>query len=442
MDAHQGKTMVGHYQVIAIVASAGGHAAISAVLRGLPQLFSVPILVVQHLGAEATGAVELYRRQTSIPVEAIEDHSFISPGTILVAPPRVFVKLMPDGSCALSPCPRGALDKPLDYFLNSVARSFGPHAIGVVLTGMGDDGALGARHLHDARGQVLVQTEGSAEHPDMPRAAIKAGAANLVVPLANLGQVITEIVEGTPRPKARSELDAVSRAFGDRGEVAAFAKELDWALTSLGPILNWSPTLQLSVRTVMDSLFPTAIWWGSELTQIYNDRWIAFLGTSKHPKALGQRAHDTWGEIWHILGPMVDRVRSSGGPIGEENFPLYLSRDGMLEEVFTTLALAPIRDPGTGKIVGIHHTASITTTTVVAERRLRALRELASKTAGVATPREVCEHAAAALVSDPADLPFVLIYQIDPVREQGSLAGAAGLEAGVAAAPRLANLGT
>jgi chemotaxis response regulator CheB len=79
----------------------------------------------------------------------------------------------------VAPCERGALEKHLDRFLESIARSFGPRAIGVVLTGMGSDGALGARRLHLAGGRVLVQSESSAEAAEMPKAAIKVGAADL-----------------------------------------------------------------------------------------------------------------------------------------------------------------------------------------------------------------------------------------------------------------------
>jgi PAS domain S-box-containing protein len=437
MGSDQRGSGVGHFHVIAMVASAGGHAAVAAVLRGLPDGFSIPLVVVQHLSPQTTGIADVYRRLVAMPVEAIEAGSRLTPGKVLVAPPRMFVELLPDGTFALKPCKRGALDKPLDHFLDSVARSFGPHAVGIVLTGRVDDGAAGARQLHQAGGCVLVQSEATAEHPDMPRAAIQAGAADLIVPLANLGQVIGEVVAGTPRPKARSELGAIGRVFGDRGEVAARAREVDWSRTPLGPVLSWPRDLRLMARAVVENSYPMAVWWGPELIQVYNDKWMQFLGSTKHPQALGGRARDTWPEIWHIIGPMLDRVMTTGEPVGEENFPIYLKRNGVLEEVFATFAYAPIRDPMTGAITGVHNTATETTATVIAERRMRLLRELATRTVAAATLREACERAAAALAADPADLPFALLYQIDDVRRQATLAGAAGLLAGSPAAPRL-----
>lgn len=427
-------------RVVAIVASAGGHAAVSAVLRSLPEPFTVPLIVMQHLGPSSTETPSLYSRQTPMRVETLDAGTVLQPGTVYVVPPRVFVELMPDGTSALKPCERGAIDKPLDRFLDSVARSFGRHAIGVVLTGMGNDGAAGARHLHDVQGRVLVQSEDSAEHPGMPRAAIDAGAADLVVPLSDLGLVIAEVASGTPRRKAASELRAIARVFGESSEVAARAREVDWSRTPLGSALNWPRDLRLMTRAVADNPFPVAVWWGPGLIQIYNDPWARFLGTAKHPAALGGPARDTWPEIWHIIGPMLDRVTTTGEPSGEENFPIYLDRGGVLEEVFATFAYSPLRDPATGAIAGVLNTAMDTTATVIAERRMRALRDLASTLTGASTAREACERAAAALAQDASDLSFVLLYQLDELRRQATLAGAAGLAPGASAAPRLVDL--
>jgi chemotaxis response regulator CheB len=76
-------------------------------------------------------------------------------------PAPVVVELLPDGTCVVAPCERGALDEPIDRFLESVARSFGHLAISVVLTGLGNGGAAGARQIHLAGGRVLVQNEAS-----------------------------------------------------------------------------------------------------------------------------------------------------------------------------------------------------------------------------------------------------------------------------------------
>ena len=428
----------GLYDVLVLTASAGGQAALLAVLRQLSPTFDVPILVMQHLPPEST-AVDMYLNRVPFAVQWADAASRLEPRKVLLCPPRSFVELMPDGSLRLSPS-QGALDKPMDRLLQSAARSFAHRATAVVLTGMGDDAAAGALELHRAGGRVLVQSKASAEHPDMPAAAIRAGAADLIVPLSDLGQVIGEIVSGTPRVKAPSELEAISGVFGERGEIARIARDLDWSQTPLGPVLNWPMHLRVMIRMAIESTSPMCISWGPELAQLYNDELIPFLGPPKHPLALGRRARDNWPEIWGMVGPMFERVTSGGEPTGVVSAPFYQNRDGVLEEVFATLHFAPIRDPESGVIVGVHQAVTDTTAIVVAERRMRLLRNLASRTTGAATPREACERAAAALADDTADVPFALIYQIDESGRQATLAGATGLLARTLAAPRTINV--
>ncbi|HEY3496060.1 MAG TPA: chemotaxis protein CheB [Polyangiaceae bacterium] len=430
----------GHaYDVLVLVASAGGQAALLAVLRQLPPDFGVPIVLMQHLPPEST-AVDQYVNRVPFAVQWADAHSKIEPQKILFCPPRSFVELLPDGSLQLSPS-QSSLDKPMDRLLRSAARSFADRAIAVVLTGMGDDAAAGALELYRAGGRVLVQSEASAEHPDMPRALIKAGAADLVVPLSALGQVIGEVVAGTPRARAPSELESIARVFGDHGEVAKRAREVDWSQTLLGPVLSWPTNLKVMTRVAIESTGPMCISWGPELVQIYNDKFVQFLGETSHPLVLGGRARENWPDVWRIVGPMLERVTTGSEATGVANAPFYLSRGGVVEEVFVTLDCAPIRDPESGAIVGVYQTATDTTAIVVAERRMRLLRNLASRITGAPTPREACERAAAAFAEEAADLPFALIYQIDATRRQATLAGAAGLSPGTPGAPRSVNLG-
>jgi PAS domain-containing protein len=421
------------FDVVVLGASAGGESAILTILKELPPDFEVPLVVMQHLSPESC-FVDVYGPRALLAFEWVQEQSVLAARTVLVCPPRSFVELLPDGSLQLQPCEGGAMQKPIDRLLQSAARSFAHRAIGVVLTGLGSDGAAGARELHEAGAQVLVQSEASAEYPDMPRAAIAAGAANLVVPLCDLAQVIAELVAGTPRPKARSELQAVERVFGSVGDIAALAREIDWSGTPIGPALGWPAELRLMARTAMESPYPMAVWWGPELVQLYNEPWRRFLGASKHPEALGRPARETWPEIWSDIGPMVERVMQQGVAAGGEDFLIVIDRHGYAEEVYVTFAYSPIRDAG-GAVVGVHNTVSETTPRVVAERRLNALRALAERIRGAGTPRQACEQAAAALGSMPLDLSFALLYLFDTHGRQATLAGAAGLSAGSSAAP-------
>ena len=420
------------FDVLVIGASAGGQTAVIAILRDLPLDFDVPIVVVQHLPPQSR-ILDVYARRLPFSFEWIDADSRLAPRKVLVCPARVCGELLPDGSFRLESC-EGAIDKQIDRLLHSVARSYSHRAIGVVLTGMGDDGAAGARALHATGGRILVQSASSAEYPEMPRAALAAGAADLVVPLGDIAQVLTDLVDGAVRPKGRSELDAIERVFSSEGEIAALAREVDWSRTSIGPALQWPHELRLIVRMAIESPHPTAVWWGRDLVQFHNPAWRRFLGSSKHPQALGAPARETWGEIWSDVGPMVERVLQAGVAAHREDFVMVIDRHGYAEEVIADFGCSPIRD-AKGTVLGVHISCRETTSTVVAERRIAALRALTAQVSGARTPRQAGEQAAAALAAHPLDLPFALLYLFDAPRRQATLAGAAGIASGSVAAP-------
>lgn len=419
--------------VLVLGASAGGQSAIIAILRELPLDFDVPIVIVQHLPVEAS-TVQFYAKRLPFNFRWVDQESQLEARTVLLCPPRSCIELLPDRSFHLEPCERGALDKQIDRLLRSVARSFGHRAIAVVLTGMGNDGAAGARELHDAGGYIVVQAESSAEFAELPRSVIAAGAADLIVPLGDMAQVLLDLVAGAVRPRARSEVDAIENIFGTAGDIAALARDMDWSRTPLGPVLGWPAELSTIVRIGAQSPHLSAVWWGPELVLIYNEAYRRFLGISKHPGALGVSARETWREIWSNIGPKIEGVMKDGIAIEERDACLHIDRLGFVEEIFVNFAYSPIRD-ARGVVLGLHNTCWETTDKVVAKRRLLALRALAARSAGASAPREACEHAAAVLAAHPRDLPFGLLYLFDKNRRHASLAGAFGMAAGSAVAP-------
>lgn len=192
------------YDVVAFVASAGGHAAIESILRALPADFSVPMVVIQHLAPGVELPFRSTRRPLPFTVRWAQGGEVIAPRCVLVAPPRTFFELLPDGTCAVSPCARGALDKPIDRLLQSLAESFAHRAIGVVLSGMLDDGADGAFELRSVGGAVIVQS--GAEYGSMPQAAIGRGGADVALPVEEIAGLLVELAAGGDLPRPPSEL--------------------------------------------------------------------------------------------------------------------------------------------------------------------------------------------------------------------------------------------
>ena len=182
--------------VVALVASAGGLAALSQVLLTLPDDFNAALVVVQHLGGPASRLAEILDRHSPLPVHWIADHDRLEPGHVYVCPPQQLLEIRPDAECSVRPMEPGHRLRPIDFFLASLARSYGRRAMVVVLTGMGGDSAAGSEAVSQASGTVLVQSPASAEHPMMPLSVIGVGVADMVLPLSDLGRVIADVVAG------------------------------------------------------------------------------------------------------------------------------------------------------------------------------------------------------------------------------------------------------
>src|SRR5690349_1862089 len=95
-------------------------------------------------------------------------------------------------------------------------------------------------------------------------------------------------------------------------ELTALIESKDWRATPLGPIDSWPQSLKTSVNLILNSRHPMWIGWGSEMTFLYNDAYVAVLGAAKHPSALGRPAAEVWSEIWDVCGPLADQVFAKG----------------------------------------------------------------------------------------------------------------------------------
>ncbi|MCW2950409.1 MAG: cheB 1 [Thermoleophilia bacterium] len=174
--------------IVCIGASWGGLEALRVVLSGLPAEFPAPICVVQHRGDDDGVAmmVDFLHRKTQLEVCEPEDKQPLEAGTVYVAPAGYHL-MVNDVHAALSVEDRVRWSRPsIDVLFESAAAARGCHVTAVVLTGANDDGARGAQAVHDAGGTVLVQEPDTAERSEMPRAAIATGAADEVLPLADL----------------------------------------------------------------------------------------------------------------------------------------------------------------------------------------------------------------------------------------------------------------
>lgn len=176
------------FDLLALIASDESSVAVKSILRTLPANFSLPIIVMQPISPATTGIAEVFGQQLPFAIEWAESGAMLAPQKILVCPPESFLELLPDRTCVVSPCQREASEKPIDRFLESLTRSLSARAIGVILTGRGNDGVLGVYQFHHAGGCVLVQSDAALS--ELPDAAIQAGAADFVLPLAEIAPTL------------------------------------------------------------------------------------------------------------------------------------------------------------------------------------------------------------------------------------------------------------
>lgn len=182
------------YKLLAIGTSTGGPVALQRVLTQLPANFPAPIVLIQHMPAAFTKAfAERLDKLCRISVKEAEDGDILRPGLALLAPGgkqmmidgRGAVKILPgDERLNYKPC--------VDITFGSAAKSYGDKVLAVVLTGMGADGREGARLLKQGGSHIWAQDEASCVIYGMPMAIVKAGLADAVYSLDDIGRHLVE----------------------------------------------------------------------------------------------------------------------------------------------------------------------------------------------------------------------------------------------------------
>jgi signal transduction histidine kinase len=221
------------------------------------------------------------------------------------------------------------------------------------------------------------------------------------------------------------------------GEIVDLIRSKDWAGTPLGPIKSWPESLQTTVSLCLASSFPINVIWGPGCVQIWNEGYSGVCG-EKHPGALASDYRECWASAWPAIGGAFEKARA-GETAYLENQPMFLDRNGYLEETWFTFSLSPIRDE-TGEVVGLFHPVTETTAGMLSERRTRALRDLANRAVRARSAAEATALSLEVLSGFALDLPFLLLYLVDEDGRQARLAGHSGLEPGSLVSPAVVDL--
>jgi len=181
--------------ILAIGSSTGGPNALADVFSRLPRDIAVPIVLVQHMPPMFTRLLaERLTSQFGIPVAEATAGTLLLPGQAFIAPGDYHMAVVRDGTQVRlhinQDPPENSCRPAVDVLFSSVARTYGKNSLGVILTGMGQDGLRGCQHIYEAGGQIVAQDEASSVVWGMPGHVVRAGLADKVLPLDMIGPEI------------------------------------------------------------------------------------------------------------------------------------------------------------------------------------------------------------------------------------------------------------
>src|SRR3984957_2713273 len=236
--------------------------------------------------------------------------------------------------------------------------------------------------------------------------------ARAFVAKSNIAIDLIPAIDRITQNRRHAVQPAAKTVFGDT-EMSRLVAQHDWSKTSLGPIQSWPNSLKSAVNLMLNSQHPMWVGWGPEMTFLYNDAYISVLSLAKHPWALGRSMREVWAEIWGDVGALVENVYAKGEPTYVDNLRLFMSRGDRLEETYYSFSYSPIFDES-GKIAGLFCPSSERTANTLNARRLRTLSELSANSLLEKSTDAACATFLATLANNPDDIPFALLYLMEP----------------------------
>ena len=220
----QARAAIAPNRLIAIGVSTGGPIALQYVLSQIPGDFPATIVVAQHM---PEGFTEMFARRLdeccAVDVREAKSGDLLIAGRVLICPGNrhMLVRRMPRGDVVVltDTLPVNGHRPSVDVLFHSVAQEFSVVGAGVLMTGMGEDGADGLRAIQSAGGMTIAQSEDSCVVSGMPRAAIVRGYANKIVPLDSMGSfLVTHFGAESPASKEARPADRINRSEKQKNE--------------------------------------------------------------------------------------------------------------------------------------------------------------------------------------------------------------------------------
>ena len=185
-------------KAVVIGTSYGGMQALKTILSDLPEDFSIPILIVQHLSPQSEDYLARYLNNLcKIVVKEAEEKEQIHTGYAYLAPPNYHMLIDKKGYISLDVDEKVNYARPsIDVLFESAVDAFGSKVIGIILTGANSDGSKGLKRIKDYGGLTIVQDPNNSEADTMPKAAINLTQVDYILPLNEISNLLNQLVLG------------------------------------------------------------------------------------------------------------------------------------------------------------------------------------------------------------------------------------------------------
>jgi PAS domain S-box-containing protein len=190
-----------------------------------------------------------------------------------------------------------------------------------------------------------------------------------------------------------------------------FSRTVNWASTPLGPMEKWSPEFRQAANLCMNNPHPSALFWGSDLTMLYNEAYAIEVAGNKHPSLMGTGFSGPFAELWDAVSPIFAECARTGISIRRENDYLPIERHGFLEETFFSWSFTPLYG-GTHSILGFYNAPFETTQQVLNNRRMQTINTIGHLSVHVKTVKQFWKSVLNGLEDNHFDVPFALLYSV------------------------------
>ncbi|KAH7411103.1 aerobic respiration control sensor protein arcB [Cadophora sp. MPI-SDFR-AT-0126] len=190
-----------------------------------------------------------------------------------------------------------------------------------------------------------------------------------------------------------------------------FARSIDWGATPLGDMKSWSREFRQIACLLMAHPFPLALFWGAELTVIYNQAYAQTVAGMKHPQLMGTGFRGPFKELWDSVSAIFDECRHTGKSVAVYDQMLPMERQGFVEETFYTWSLTPLYG-GTDQMLGLYNSPFETTRQTRGARAMKTLVRLAQETAMAQSIAAFWPKILSALSENEFDFPFAILYSV------------------------------